>query len=405
MHVNVRTHLKPCKHVYMCIYVHLHGQLGSIHPCTHHMCMCAGHACMCVSVFCACLSFVCVGHLCVSVNCAELVCVCMQVIPIWLQLHIDGVQVRKVLSHNPMSITHINATPYNAGEQFRRTAALRWRLGLLYTDWPKRLADKIWPKLGIIRGTHMNLFHERTRKAKALRVKLNKRMYKKLADHMEELRTGFEFTDMETGIVYWIKVYVLSSIFDLPAMAEATGLVCCVNVRACLRHACMPAFTQALIDTIPCVACSSCMHEVHVHVCVCRPATLARILYTAASFVCFITCGNGVVVGLPVQLHQLLAHRLLAHRLLALALQLTPLLMTSRQSSLPTGETYLLAEVCAVNNMQLYVHGVLYGSHGMSNQIIRSNDVCVCDSACVHVFTFALCSKLQSQAFTRAGQC
>lgn len=137
----------------------------------------------------------------------------------------DGVQVRRELSHAPVTAMHINATPYNAGERLRRTAALRWRLGLLYTDWPKRYVDKLFPKLGIMRGTNVKKVWERNRKAKAKRTYLMKLLYKKIADQLEEWRDGFEFCDMETGEIYWVKLYVLSCVFDLPAMAEATGLV------------------------------------------------------------------------------------------------------------------------------------------------------------------------------------
>jgi hypothetical protein len=45
--------------------------------------------------------------------------VCEEVLPIFIQLHMDGVQVRKEFSFNPVTALHINATPYNAGEDLR----------------------------------------------------------------------------------------------------------------------------------------------------------------------------------------------------------------------------------------------------------------------------------------------
>jgi hypothetical protein len=43
-----------------------------------------------------------------------------------------------------------------------------------------------------------------------------------------------------TGVVYLVKVFVMNSLFDLPALAEATGLVCMFAVGFYM-HVCMYA--------------------------------------------------------------------------------------------------------------------------------------------------------------------
>lgn len=45
--------------------------------------------------------------------------VATEVLPVYIQLHMDGVQVRKEFSFNPVTALHINATPYNSGEDLR----------------------------------------------------------------------------------------------------------------------------------------------------------------------------------------------------------------------------------------------------------------------------------------------
>jgi hypothetical protein len=113
----------------------------------------------------------------------------------------DGVQVRRCLNHGAITALHINASPYNAGEKLRRTAALRWRLGLLYTDWPAKLAERLFPKRSVIKGNKRSEEAARKRafEAKKKRQQCMKLLYKRIAEHLEEYRKGFEFFDEKTG--------------------------------------------------------------------------------------------------------------------------------------------------------------------------------------------------------------
>jgi hypothetical protein len=137
----------------------------------------------------------------------------------------DGVQIRREMQFRPATLLHINATPYNAGEKLRRNPALRWRLGLINLDYMRRLCDKHYPKQNIIWGVNEKTVLKRRAKVAAKKTYLQKLLYKKIAQTVETWRDGFEFVDPLTGTIYWVKMVCAHSIFDLPQLSEATGLV------------------------------------------------------------------------------------------------------------------------------------------------------------------------------------
>jgi hypothetical protein len=197
-YIHVHTHIHAM-HTYIQTYMHVHTCYAYIHA--MHTCDSYIHTYMhvrCIHIHtCTCDAYI---HTCTcDAYMQPYIHTCMQVLPIWIQLHMDGVQVRRCLSHGAISALHINATPYNAGERLRRTASLRWRLGLLYQDWPTKLIARLFPKLGIIRGANQARAKARGAKAKRKRFYYNKLLYKKIADHMQEYREGFEFSDLDTG--------------------------------------------------------------------------------------------------------------------------------------------------------------------------------------------------------------
>ena len=149
----------------------------------------------------------------------------MQVLPIYYQLHMDGVQIRREMQWRPVTLLHINATPYNVGEKLRRNPASRWRLGLINMDYVRKLCDRLYPKQNIIWGVNERYARRRAAKVAAKKTYLHKLLFKRIADIIESWSKGFDWTDSTSATTYCIKLICAHSVFDLPQLSEATGLV------------------------------------------------------------------------------------------------------------------------------------------------------------------------------------
>ena len=88
------------------------------------------------------------------------------------------------------------------------------------------------------RGVNERDVRARNKRAQRTRNLLLKRIYTKMSGILEEWRNGFEVMDPSSNCIYLVKIIVAHCIFDLPAMSEATGLVCihsCMHAGLCVR--------------------------------------------------------------------------------------------------------------------------------------------------------------------------
>lgn len=67
----------------------------------------------------------------------------------------------------------------------------------MYSDWPAKVCERLFPKLVSIKGDKVSEKKNRHRNFnyKKQKQKFMKLLYKRIADHMEKYRKGFEFLD------------------------------------------------------------------------------------------------------------------------------------------------------------------------------------------------------------------
>jgi hypothetical protein len=146
-----------------------------------------------------------------------------EVLPIFIQLHIDGVQISREYKFRPTTVLHITITMYNVGERLRRTTECRIRVGLICASrYVRKLGDLLFPK--VVNGVRQKK-SERNNRIARKKAYLQRLLYKRIARVCKGWYEGTDVTDPSTGKVYCMRIIVAHSIFDLPAISEATGMV------------------------------------------------------------------------------------------------------------------------------------------------------------------------------------
>lgn len=142
------------------------------------------------------------------------------VVPVFFQMHVDGVTVRRDMHVRPTSLLHGNMTIYNLGEQFRRMPQNRIRLFLTSSAFPKTVCDKKFPTLISDNGSRQRRVDE----CKAEKARLWQEMVDQLGAKVSEWFEGFQHTTPD-GEVVLVRLICTSCIFDLPQISELTGQV------------------------------------------------------------------------------------------------------------------------------------------------------------------------------------
>jgi hypothetical protein len=181
------------------------------------------HVCVCVCMYVCMYVHVCV-HACRDDIFAVPPDSCAQeVIPVFIQIHIDGVQISREFKFRPTTMLHINVTIYNIGEKLRRTVACRLRVGLVCANkYARKLVDHS------IRRRRLHLTRsQRAAKMSRKSAYLQRLLYKRIAAECKKWYQGIDYIDTHStpNKAYRVRVICFHSLFDLPAISEATGVV------------------------------------------------------------------------------------------------------------------------------------------------------------------------------------
>lgn len=148
------------------------------------------------------------------------------VLPVFFQLHMDGVTVRREMHVRQTSLLHGNITLYNLGEQYRRMSKNRIRIFLTNSSFPKRVCDRKYPKRKIsLRGARPK---NRKELCAAEKSRLWKVFFEALGQQTNEWFEGFDY-ELPSGETVYIRLICTSCVFDLPQISEATGQVCSMH--------------------------------------------------------------------------------------------------------------------------------------------------------------------------------